>query len=523
MKAIKEKNNHIYVHFSKINKSEFYDLLEKIKSIKDRKFDSISKNWIIPKTEDNIFYLKQLGFTFDNDIVTDVLSELIIENNIIKIISSFEVMQKLVEYFTFEDKSYAFAGGTYNPANVFKKRMLKFKKDFGILPIGFYKDLILFLNSLNLEYEIKDHRNILHESEINYTYDQIKNNLHYLELRPEQVESTITCLNLINTIIKIPTGVGKTEIILSICNLIDLKILILFARIDLAQQTLRRAEKANLDCGIVQGQNVDEDHRIIMCTVQSAHKLKNEYQAVIVDECHRSSSKQYQKILKKDSFIYRFGFSATPFPKDAYKKALVKQWLGGIGFEMKADDAVKKGYIARPIIHMIEINRPYGILDDDWFDAENGGIIKNEYRNNKIIELANRLNNVMILVKRIEHGEILKEQIPNSVFLYGNSAVQDRNDYVELFEKNQNFVLIASTIFDEGISINSIKNLIIASGGNNYKKTLQKIGRGVRIDKGKTSVHIYDFIDKQNHILERHSKNRTKIYKEEGYTDIIME
>ena len=133
---------------------------------------------------------------------------------------------------------------------------------------------------------------------------------------------------------------------------------------------------------------------------------------------------------------------------------------------------------------------------------------------------------ILILVKKISQGKLLEERIEDSHFLYGASKQQDRKDIVELFGSGSPFVLIASTIFDEGISIDNINHVIIAGGGASYIKTLQRLGRGTRIvkdDSGKivkSTVDIYDFLDKENPILLKHSNNRVKIYEKEGFEDI---
>ncbi|MFW6047624.1 MAG: Hint domain-containing protein, partial [Candidatus Woesearchaeota archaeon] len=58
----------------------------------------------------------------------------------------------------------------------------------------------------------------------------------------------------------------NTEMFISLCNLMDVRTLIFFSSIDLAHQTMRRMKKAGIDAGIVQGGNVDEDHKVVMAT-----------------------------------------------------------------------------------------------------------------------------------------------------------------------------------------------------------------------------------------------------------------
>jgi len=127
---------------------------------------------------------------------------------------------------------------------------------------------------------------------------------------------------------------------------------------------------------------------------------------VIVDECHHASANSYQNILKRNDFIYRFGFSATPFTKDEYKNAKITQYIGDVIYKLKADYLIENNKIAEPIITIIPIKYPNNIFKKDWNYAEQFGIIDNDYRNNKIAELINDLSGkTLILVKKIKHGK----------------------------------------------------------------------------------------------------------------------
>ena len=111
-----------------------------------------------------------------------------------------------------------------------------------------------------------------------------------------------------------------------------------------------------MDAGIVQGTKLDENHQVVMATVQSAHKLKrNDYKMVICDECHKAAADQYQEILRGNIFRYRFGFSATPLSPNKmakWKNAQVKMWLGGIIHVVKPEELMDNAQIARPTIHV---------------------------------------------------------------------------------------------------------------------------------------------------------------------------
>lgn len=444
------------------------------------------------------------------------------DNRFMTIESRDEHLDKIDQIFTYDDMSMCFVNGAFRGENVRKRKFLVRKKNIpntALLPIGFREDLEKLFKLNGAVYKITDNRKF---DSFDYTEEEIKSNLDYLELYDYQIEAVQACLEKRGGVVRSPTGSGKTEMFISLCNLMKKKTLILFARIDLAHQTLRRMKKAGIDAGIVQGNNIDEDHLVVMATVQSGHKLRQKYEMVIVDECHRASSEQYQEILRASMFTYRFGFSATPWVKDKYKNARVKSFLGSEIVEVHPKRLMDAEKIAKPTIHIWPIDRPTNIDNYKWQGAETHGIVNNSYRNQVIAKLCEKDPDaqILVLVKRIDQGKNLEELVPNSFFLHGENKTQERQDLVKRFETGEKFVLIASTIFDEGIDIKNVSHVIIAGGGSSFIKALQRVGRGTRITDTKKEVDIYDFWDDTNPTLLRHSRERVKIYKKYGFEQI---
>jgi len=286
----------------------------------------------------------------------------------------------------------------------------------------------------------------------------------------------------------------------------------------------------------------------------------------LVGNCHNASQDRYQEVLKRWDFEYRYGFSATPFnKKNKLKMYKVKAWLGDEICNIPAAHLIEQGYLAKPIITFINVDKVINnvkrqktikLVDEDgeflrdeegkickqkkiwyekvektlepdaqWMTVERSAIVHNIYRNKMIKTLANNLKGtVLALVKYVEtHGEKLHQEMNDALFLSGKDKLKERDLAVEMLENNEIKTIIASTIFDEGISIDNISNVIMCGGGQSYEKTLQRIGRGMRIlrdEEGnvlKDVVKVYDFYDTTHPILEKHSKERVKYAKAEGY------
>jgi superfamily II DNA or RNA helicase len=67
-------------------------------------------------------------------------------------------------------------------------------------------------------------------------------------------------------------------------------------------------------------------------------------------------------------------------------------------------------------------------------------------------------------------------------------------------------VLIATTIFDEGVDVSGINCLFLAAGGKSMRQLLQRIGRGLRKKSDGSCIEVYDdVLDYHNEHLTRHT------------------
>jgi superfamily II DNA or RNA helicase len=85
-------------------------------------------------------------------------------------------------------------------------------------------------------------------------------------------------------------------------------------------------------------------------------------------------------------------------------------------------------------------------------------------------------------------------------------------------------IIVASHgVLSTGVSIPSIDNIIFASPSKSMIRVLQSIGRGLRLNEGKTVCNLYDLSDNlstgkghRNHTLN-HFDERIKIYSKEKF------
>lgn len=96
-------------------------------------------------------------------------------------------------------------------------------------------------------------------------------------------------------------------------------------------------------------------------------------------------------------------------------------------------------------------------------------------------------------------------------------------------ESGKSVIIIASFgTSSTGINIPSIENIIFASPSKSKIRNLQSIGRGLRLNEGKSHCNLFDIADDLhwkawvNHTLN-HLQERVKVYAEEKFLFKIIE
>lgn len=426
--------------------------------------------------------------------------------------------EKLIKNFaTYNNEANAFMGGSYNPAMVKKKCFGKTIRETFVTYAGLGREILKYCKEMGISItEFIDERT-------HYAFQKTEEDLTlYFDPKFKYIEHQVRVLKSMlktNTgIIKATTSAGKSFCISAYIRCSKLPTLIIVNKVTLAQQLRKGFLKDGIDCGINTGQGLIPGVCMVS-TIQSIKKLTDltKYKCLIMDEVHNGSAKVFQDFFGSISYPFKFGFSATPFNNNHFKYALIRQFFGSIIEEVGAEELMKNEVIAVPDITFIKIECKNTI---DYPSAYQEAIVFNKSRNKKILELVEKHKGeqILILIRIIEHGEALKEFLQDAIFVNGkDTSPKERMRVIEEFEKGKIKIIISSDIFNEGISISNINVLIIASGGRSVVATSQKLGRALRITDTKKTASVYDFMDVGNKFTEKHSKMRSCIYKKIGF------
>ena len=389
-------------------------------------------------------------------------------------------------------------------------------------PTGLLNHVCYWLEKRNFSVDIVDTTKTL---EFQYPKED---DLNGIMLRDYQLQAVSMLLEAKRGIAKMATNSGKTEVMASIIKSLNMpKTLVVVHRKELMYQT---AERFNTRLGIDVGLVGDGNHKFGVVTVamiQTLHnmlkKLKLECSLVMIDECHTASSDTMLDVLKVVPGSYRFGFSGTPLKYSDLPDMKLMGATGEVIVDISNDYLITSGYSAKPVIniHVIE-DKDDTNWDMDYHSAYTQLIVHNDKRNKLISNIAKQSVGVtLLLVNQIEHGKLLEELIPNSVFVHGSEDMTVRRSVLEMMRGSDARVYIASPIFDEGIDVPSIDTLILAAGGKSNIKVLQRVGRGLRVKENGGGLCVHDFIDDTNKYLLEHSDARVATYEKEKFKIIL--
>lgn len=350
----------------------------------------------------------------------------------------------------------------------------------------------------------------------------------------EYQESAIhQCLKNKRAIIDSPTGSGKTLIMAGCIAALqqgsDLTALVLFREKGILKQTYEFFKKCGIrDLGFNSGEGY-KPGRIMLSTVQSVERVVDTHlhkaELLMVDEAHQFC-KGETTIAAVESFPnarYRLAFTATPpreTSKDINARMVLEGAFGPIHTTRTAEDLIKDGSLAKPIIQIVD-NTPVSAISEDlaYLDVYDQCIVNCDSRNDTIKKIVSKVYvsnpnaKILILVKNLQHIENLQTRIKNCYTIEGKDDIEDRYNVINKFVGDKNAATIVGTnVMQTGISIDEITHMINARGLSGEVPTLQGLGRGIRKAKGKDEMYFYDFYDRIPY-LEGHSRQRIHHYK----------
>lgn len=377
------------------------------------------------------------------------------------------------------------------------------------------------------------------------------------ELQDHQIELVNSLLKNNGGIGIAGTGAGKSAACAAIMKTYEqekLKAIIIVPDKNLVLQTSKDLNDFEVDTGIYYADTKELDQTHLCSTWQSLQnnpKIIQNYDVVIMDECHKTKANVISKILNEygKNIQFRFGVTAT-LPKEPANLKSIKTALGEVQYEVPAHKLIDKGWLANLHIDIMQLevnleNEYQTYLNDKEIDLERQNEPTLSYKQFKkgyfsdwnsektflqkdqkrmewiknyleIMKDAEK-GNTLCLVNGVNFGKKLASKIEGAHFVHGKDKMKVRQEIYELFDNHDNILVIATAqIASTGLNIKRVFHMCLIDIGRSYIKTIQAIGRSLRKAKDKDFAKVTDICSDLKY-SSRHMNERVKYYREAKY------
>lgn len=308
------------------------------------------------------------------------------------------------------------------------------------------------------------------------------------------------------------TGTGKTFLsAFDVKRFKPKKLLFVVHRRNIAEAALRSFKYLipNVSMGIFSGNTKETDSDFIFSTVQTIHKKeyremfeRDAFDYIIIDEVHRAGAQSYQDIVDYFKPKFLLGMSATPERSDDFD--IYEMFDHNIAYEIRLIQAMEYNLLCPFHYYGITDMTIDGIEIDDKSEFN---ILTSELRVDYIIEKINEYGysgdriHGLIFCSRKDECEKLSQLFNmrgyKTIALTGDSSEEMRQKAIDSLESNDENSLdyiFTVDIFNEGIDIPKVNQVVMLRPTESAIVFVQQLGRGLRKNDSKEYVVIIDFI-----------------------------
>ena len=323
-----------------------------------------------------------------------------------------------------------------------------------------------------------------------------------------------------NAIINAFVSWGKTFTALAVAAKLGQKTLVVTHTVSLRTQWEKEIRKVfGIEPGIIGSGKYDISPPIVVGNIQTLYKLRGkiekEFGTIIIDECHHIPANTFSKLVDASYARYKIGLSGTVQRKDG-KHVIMPDYFGHTKFTPP-----KENYM-EPTIEVIQTRIRF--MDGakiPWANRINDLVRQEEYgklicflaaayrkQGHKVLLLSDRV----YFLKRVketlgEHCELITGEVP----------LAEREKKIERVQSGKVDILLGTqSIFSEGISVNPLSCLILATPVSNTPLLTQLVGRVIREYPGKIDPVVVD-INLKGKTAEKQAKLRLGHYLQQGY------
>lgn len=321
-----------------------------------------------------------------------------------------------------------------------------------------------------------------------------------------------------NCLINAKVGWGKTICALSLASKLRQKTLIVTHTVNLRHQWEEEIVKAfGIKPGVIGSGKFNTNSPIVVANVQTLSKhintINKEFGLLILDETHHCPAPIFSKVVDGSFARYKIGLSGTLERKDG-KHVVLRDYFGSRVFK-----PIKENTVA-PSVDIIYSGIKFSDSSKAPWTEKVTTLLSADLYRNFIVKLAdsyaNKGHQVLVVADRIEFLEYIDSNTKNkSKLLIGKT--QDRKEVIDhIYDKTAKILCGTQSLVSEGLSINPLSCLILATPLNNMPLLEQLIGRIIRQHPNKLDPIIVD-IKLEGNIVNNQYNNRLGHYMKEDY------
>lgn len=279
-----------------------------------------------------------------------------------------------------------------------------------------------------------------------------------------------------------------------------------------AMQSFRRVIGGSQeDFGLISSQHHDFSSRYLFATVQTLSQKKvleqlspQMFDFILMDEAHRAAAPSYQRLMDHFKPKFWLGMTATPDRMDNQDVYGIFDYH--IAYEIRLRDALNNDMLVP--FHYVGVQ-----------DYEANGEVIDETTNLKRLVASERVKYVLqqleyygycgrqprglvFCSRQAEAREIAKQFTAlghPAIALTNQDSNYQRQEAVKRLENGELEYLITVDLFNEGVDIPSLNQIVMLRNTESRIVFLQQLGRGLRKYPGKDYVTVVDFIANYKH------------------------
>ena len=287
-------------------------------------------------------------------------------------------------------------------------------------------------------------------------------------------------------------------------------------REQIAKQTLKSYKRvfgSSRTYGLLSGNSRELGAEFLFATMQMmskedilSHYSPGDFDVIILDECHHAGAESYQKIMRYFKPKFWLGMTASP---DTNQYDIYSIFDHHIAYEIRLQQALEEDLLC-PFHYFgitdLEIN---GEVFDDNAGVKNFLNLISDARVDYVIDKANyygfsgdRVKGLIFCSRKDETKELSKkfnERGLRTEVLTGEDAQERRESVIARLTNDEDGddqldYIFTVDIFNEGVDIPEINQVIMLRPTQSPVVFIQQLGRGLRKYEGKEYVVILDFI-----------------------------